>query len=58
VEEEVCCLNARGRDEAEEIKRLKKALAHITAGREILKKAAGYFADHDVPGAPCRGDWY
>ena len=36
--------NARGNDEAEEIRRLKKELARVTEERDILKKAAAYFA--------------
>lgn len=36
--------NAKGNDEAEEIKRLKKELACVTEERDILKKAAAYFA--------------
>ena len=36
--------NAKGADEAEEIRRLKKELARVTGERNILKKAAAYFA--------------
>lgn len=36
--------NAKGNDEAGEIRRLKKELAHVTEERDILKKAAAYFA--------------
>ena len=36
--------NAKGNDEAEEIRRLKKELARVTEERDILKKAAAYFA--------------
>jgi transposase len=36
--------NAKGNDEAEEISRLKKELARVTEERDILKKAAAYFA--------------
>ena len=36
--------NAKGNDETEEIRRLKKELARITEERDILKKAAAYFA--------------
>ncbi len=36
--------NAKGHDEAEEIRRLKKELARVTEERDILKKAAAYFA--------------
>ena len=42
--EEVCGANAKGNDEAEEIRRLKKELARVTEERDILKKAAAYFA--------------
>ena len=35
---------AKGNDEAEEIRRLKKELARVTEERDILKKAAAYFA--------------
>jgi transposase len=37
-------LNTKGNDEAEEIRRLKKELARVTEERDILKKAAAYFA--------------
>lgn len=37
-------LNGKGSDEAEEIKRLKRELARVTEERDILKKAAAYFA--------------
>ena len=33
-------------DEAAEIKRLKKELRRVTEERDILKKAAAYFASH------------
>jgi transposase len=36
--------NAKGNDEAEEIRRLKKELARVTEERDILKKAAASFA--------------
>ena len=36
--------NANGNDETEEIRRLKKELARVTEERDILKKAAAYFA--------------
>ena len=36
--------NVIGSDEAEEIRRLKKELARVTEERDILKKAAAYFA--------------
>lgn len=36
--------NAKGNDEAEEIRRLKKELARVTEERDTLKKAAAYFA--------------
>lgn len=36
--------NSKGNDEAEEIRRLKKELARVTEERDILKKAAAYFA--------------
>ena len=36
--------NAKGNDEAEEISRLKKELARVTEERDILKRAAAYFA--------------
>jgi transposase len=36
--------NAKGNDETEEIRRLKKELARVTEERDILKKAAAYFA--------------
>ena len=36
--------NAKGDDQAEEIRRLKKELARVTEERDILKKAAAYFA--------------
>ena len=36
--------NAKGNDESEEIRRLKKELARVTEERDILKKAAAYFA--------------
>ena len=36
--------NAKGSNEAEEIRRLKKELARVTEERDILKKAAAYFA--------------
>ena len=36
--------NAKGNDEAEEIRQLKKELARVTEERDILKKAAAYFA--------------
>lgn len=36
--------NAKSADEAEEIRRLKKELARVTEERDILKKAAAYFA--------------
>lgn len=36
--------NAKGSDEAEEIRRLKRELARVTEERDILKKAAAYFA--------------
>ena len=36
--------NAKGADEAEEIRRLKKELARVTEERDILKKAPAYFA--------------
>lgn len=34
----------QGNDQAEEIRRLKKELARMTEERDILKKAAAYFA--------------
>jgi uncharacterized Fe-S cluster-containing radical SAM superfamily protein len=34
----------KGDDEAEEIRRLKKELARVTEERDILEKAAAYFA--------------
>ena len=37
-------LSAKSSDEAEEIRRLKKELARVTEERDILKKAAAYFA--------------
>jgi transposase len=36
--------NAKGNDETEEIRRLKKELARVTEERDILKKAVAYFA--------------
>lgn len=36
--------NAKGNDETEEIRRLKKELARVTEERDILKKTAAYFA--------------
>ena len=36
--------NANGNDEAVEIWRLKKEVARVTVERDILKKAAAYFA--------------
>ncbi|SMD12549.1 transposase [Rhizobium sp. RU36D] len=36
--------NGKGNDEAEEIRRLKKELTRVTEERDILKKAAAYFA--------------
>ncbi len=33
-------------DEQAEIRRLKKELQRVTEGRDILKKAAAYFASH------------
>ncbi|KRB51949.1 transposase [Rhizobium sp. Root708] len=36
--------NVKDSDEAEEIRRLKKELARVTEERDILKKAAAYFA--------------
>ena len=36
--------NVKASDEAEEIRRLKKELARVTEERDILKKAAAYFA--------------
>ncbi len=36
--------NAKGNEEAEEIRRLKRELARVTEERDILKKAAAYFA--------------
>jgi transposase len=36
--------NPKGNDETEEIRRLKKELARVTEERDILKKAAAYFA--------------
>ncbi|KEA04267.1 transposase [Agrobacterium sp. 13-626] len=36
--------NAKGSGEVEEIKRLKHELARVTEERDILKKAAAYFA--------------
>lgn len=36
--------NAKSSDEAEEIRRLKRELARVTEERDILKKAAAYFA--------------
>lgn len=36
--------NGKGSDEAEEIRRLKRELARVTEERDILKKAAAYFA--------------
>ena len=36
--------NARSSDEAEEIRRLKRELTRVTEERDILKKAAAYFA--------------
>ena len=36
--------NAKGNDEIEEIRRLKKELARVTEERDMLKKAAAYFA--------------
>ncbi|CDI11991.1 protein of unknown function (plasmid) [Agrobacterium pusense] len=36
--------DSKGNDEAEEIRRLKKELARVTEERDILKKAAAYFA--------------
>jgi transposase len=37
-------LGAKTSEEAEEIRRLKKELARVTEERDILKKAAAYFA--------------
>jgi transposase len=37
-------LNAQATGEAEEIRRLKRELARVTEERDILKKAAAYFA--------------
>ena len=36
--------NGKTSDEADEIRRLKKELARVTEERDILKKAAAYFA--------------
>jgi transposase len=36
--------NATGNEAAEEVKRLKRELARVTEERDILKKAAAYFA--------------
>lgn len=36
--------NAKASDEAEEIRRLKRELARVSEERDILKKAAAYFA--------------
>ena len=36
--------NGKASDEADEIRRLKKELARVTEERDILKKAAAYFA--------------
>ncbi len=36
--------NAKGNEEAEEIRQLKRELARVTEERDILKKAAAYFA--------------
>lgn len=36
--------NVKASDEAEEIRRLKKELVRVTEERDILKKAAAYFA--------------
>lgn len=36
--------NAKSSDEAEEIRRLKKELTRVTEERDILQKAAVYFA--------------
>ena len=44
MEEEVCRVERQDNDEAEEIRRLKKELARVTEERDILKKAAAYFA--------------
>ena len=35
---------ARGKDQADEIRQLKRELARVTEERDILKKAAAYFA--------------
>jgi len=35
---------ARGRNQADEIRQLKRELARVTEERDILKKAAAYFA--------------
>lgn len=36
--------NAKSSDEADEVRRLKKELARVIEERDILKKAAAYFA--------------
>ena len=46
MKEEVTASNAKGDDEAEEIKRLKKELACVIEKRDILKRAAAYLARH------------
>ena len=48
---------ARGREsltsaEHEELKRLKRELAQVTAERDFLKKAAAYFAKESPDGTP------
>lgn len=42
--EKFAASNAKGNDETEGIRQLKKELAHVTEERDILKKATAYIA--------------